>query len=174
MSTETASLPLGPDALRRASPHELSFLFLDRLESYQPRKRRLVAAKNVSLGEPILNGHFPGFPILPGVLVIESLSQACRLLVALDHLTEQGTPEAELAMALETAELPIGLLVESAVRHSNAVFPGDTLEMDVQITGREGAVYTLKVEGRVGGQEVGRGKLKLLWTEGADYPEQPR
>ena len=56
-------------------PHRYPFLLIDRITEFEPTKR-LVAIKNVTINEPFFQGHFPGYPIMPGVLVVEAMAQA--------------------------------------------------------------------------------------------------
>src|SRR6202012_283336 len=56
-------------------PHRYPFLLIDRIVEFEPTKR-LVAVKNVTINEPFFQGHFPGYPIMPGVLVVEAMAQA--------------------------------------------------------------------------------------------------
>ena len=56
-------------------PHRYPFLLIDRVVEFEPHKR-LVAIKNVTMNEPFFQGHFPGYPIMPGVLVVEAMAQA--------------------------------------------------------------------------------------------------
>ncbi|MGA3101333.1 MAG: 3-hydroxyacyl-ACP dehydratase FabZ, partial [Terracidiphilus sp.] len=61
-------------------PHRYPFLLIDRVLEFEPQKR-LVAIKNVTMNEPFFQGHFPGAPIMPGVLVIEAMAQAGAVLL---------------------------------------------------------------------------------------------
>jgi 3-hydroxyacyl-[acyl-carrier-protein] dehydratase len=61
-------------------PHRYPFLLIDRIIEFEPTKR-LVAIKNVTINEPFFQGHFPGYPIMPGVLVIEAMAQAGAIIV---------------------------------------------------------------------------------------------
>ena len=61
-------------------PHRYPFLLVDKISEFEDGKS-IVAIKNVSFNEPFFNGHFPGYPVMPGVLILESLAQASRLLV---------------------------------------------------------------------------------------------
>src|ERR1039458_9414837 len=61
-------------------PHRYPFLLIDRIIEFEPTKR-LVALKNVTINEPFFQGHFPGYPIMPGVLVIEAMAQAGAIIV---------------------------------------------------------------------------------------------
>jgi 3-hydroxyacyl-[acyl-carrier-protein] dehydratase len=64
-------------------PHRYPFLLIDRIIAVE-RKKRIVAIKNVTINEPYFQGHFPGYPIMPGVLVVEAMAQAGGLLILLD------------------------------------------------------------------------------------------
>src|SRR5205807_7952299 len=61
--------------IMRILPHRYPFLLVDRVVEVEPDKR-IVALKNVSINEPFFNGHFPGAPVMPGVLTIEAMAQA--------------------------------------------------------------------------------------------------
>jgi 3-hydroxyacyl-[acyl-carrier-protein] dehydratase len=61
-------------------PHRYPFLLIDRVLEFEPQKR-LVAIKNVTMNEPFFQGHFPGAPIMPGVLVVEAMAQAGAVLL---------------------------------------------------------------------------------------------
>ena len=72
-------------------PHRYPFLLVDRVLECQPGER-LLALKNVSMNEPFFQGHFPGKPVMPGVLIVEALAQATCLPVSYTHLTLPTTP----------------------------------------------------------------------------------
>ena len=74
-------------------PHRYPFLLLDRIIEFEPAKR-LVAIKNVTINEPFFQGHFPGYPIMPGVLVVEAMAQAGAIIAE-----AQATAGLELAQA---------------------------------------------------------------------------
>ncbi|HEX2729505.1 MAG TPA: 3-hydroxyacyl-ACP dehydratase FabZ, partial [Rubrobacteraceae bacterium] len=66
--------PLGPAAIRDLIPHRYPFLLVDRIEELEPGKRA-VGLKNVTQNEPFFQGHFPDYPVMPGVLIIEAMAQ---------------------------------------------------------------------------------------------------
>jgi 3-hydroxyacyl-[acyl-carrier-protein] dehydratase len=74
---------LNIDQIMALLPHRSPFLLIDRVIEVEPRKR-IVAIKNVTINEPFFEGHFPGYPIMPGVLVVEAMAQAGGVLVGLD------------------------------------------------------------------------------------------
>jgi 3-hydroxyacyl-[acyl-carrier-protein] dehydratase len=67
-------LPLGPTEIRGLIPHRYPFLLVDRIEELEPGVRA-VGTKNVTQNEPFFQGHFPDYPVMPGVLIIEALAQ---------------------------------------------------------------------------------------------------
>ena len=99
-------------------PHRYPFLLIDRVIEME-RKKRVVAIKNVTMNEPHFQGHFPDYPIMPGVLVVEAIAQAGGILV----LTELPNPE-------ETLMVFTG--IESA-KFRRPVLPGDQLRIEVTV-----------------------------------------
>jgi 3-hydroxyacyl-[acyl-carrier-protein] dehydratase len=104
--------------IQRILPHRYPFLLIDRVIELTPRKR-IVAIKNVTVNEPFFNGHFPGFPIMPGVLQIEALAQAGGALL----LTE--VPDRDTKLVVFTG-------IEKA-KFRRAVVPGDQLRLEMEV-----------------------------------------
>jgi 3-hydroxyacyl-[acyl-carrier-protein] dehydratase len=99
-------------------PHRYPFLLIDRVVEME-RKKRVVAIKNVSANEPHFNGHFPGYPIMPGVLMVEAIAQAGGALL----LTE--IPDREEKLMVFTG-------IDSA-KFRKPVVPGDQLRIEVTV-----------------------------------------
>jgi 3-hydroxyacyl-[acyl-carrier-protein] dehydratase len=99
-------------------PHRYPFLLIDRLIEIE-RKKRVVAIKNVTVNEPHFAGHFPGFPIMPGVLIIEAIAQAGAALL----LTE--IPD-------RASKLTVFSSIDRA-RFRRPVVPGDQLRIEVTV-----------------------------------------
>jgi len=78
-----APLTLDIQQIMRIIPHRFPFLLLDRITELR-RKKRIVAIKNVTINEPFFQGHFPQYPIMPGVLVVEAMAQAGALLLLME------------------------------------------------------------------------------------------
>ena len=76
--------------IMEALPHRYPFLLLDRIESME-KGTKIVALKNVTINEDFFNGHFPGFPVMPGVLIVEAMAQAGGILALQDLGGELGT-----------------------------------------------------------------------------------
>ena len=99
-------------------PHRFPFLLIDRLMEIE-RKKRIVALKNVTINEPFFAGHFPNFPIMPGVLIVESIAQAGGALL----LTE--IPDRENKLMVFTG-------IDRA-KFRRPVVPGDQLRIEVNV-----------------------------------------
>ncbi|MGH9481017.1 MAG: 3-hydroxyacyl-ACP dehydratase FabZ [Terriglobales bacterium] len=112
------SLPMGVAEIERLLPHRFPFLLLDRIVEFEPR-HRIVALKNVTANEPFFQGHFPGYPIMPGVLVLEALAQAGALMI----LHEDAEPGRRL----------IFFTGVDGCRFRSPVVPGDQLRLEVEV-----------------------------------------
>lgn len=137
--SQTLQLPLDVPAIQKLLPHRYPFLLIDRVVELEPHKR-VLAYKNVSCNEPFFNGHFPGNPVMPGVLVVEALAQAGGLLTQVSH---GGVAEGR----------SFYLVKIDGARFSRMVAPGDKLELEVTLKRmiRNMAMYTgvARVDGEV-------------------------
>jgi len=120
---QTVQLPVDVRGIEKLLPHRYPFLLVDRVVEFEPRKR-IVAFKNVTGNEPFFPGHFPGNPVMPGVLIIEALAQAGGLLTTL-------TAQAD-GVAREGDKLFYLVKVDNA-KFNRQVVPGDRLELDVEL-----------------------------------------
>ena len=101
-------------------PHRYPFLLIDRvLEMATEPEKRLIGVKNISVNEPFFSGHFPGNPIMPGVLMIEAMAQAAGMLAHLDAEIEGKEGELYYLIKVDNA------------RFTQVVLPGDQLVLDV-------------------------------------------
>jgi 3-hydroxyacyl-[acyl-carrier-protein] dehydratase len=116
---EAVQLPIDVTRIQQLLPHRYPFLLVDRVVEFEAHKR-IVAYKNVTINEPCFQGHFPGHPVMPGVLVIEALAQAGGVLTQLSR----GT--------LADNKLFYLVKIDNA-RFSRMVVPGDVLELHVEI-----------------------------------------
>lgn len=115
--SEPVSLPLDVTEIQRLLPHRYPFLLVDRVVEFEANKR-IVAVKGVTINEPFFQGHFPGHPVMPGVLVIEALAQTGGLLTQISHQTDAA------------GRLFYLVKIDNA-KFSRMVVPGDMLEMEV-------------------------------------------
>jgi 3-hydroxyacyl-[acyl-carrier-protein] dehydratase len=101
-------------------PQRYPFLMIDRVKDFEPGKR-IVAVKNVSANEPHFQGHFPGRPIMPGVLILEAMAQAGGLLVFLTQGTKPDPDSVYYYVGIDDA------------RFKRPVVPGDVLDIEVTL-----------------------------------------
>jgi 3-hydroxyacyl-[acyl-carrier-protein] dehydratase len=138
------------DEIMRYLPHRYPFLMIDRVVHLEPGKAA-TAIKNVSIGEPFFQGHFPGHPIMPGVLIAEALAQTGGLAFA---SAEENTDEAE------RFKLPILAKIEE-MRFRAAVSPGDQLWLHAEVIRAFESLAMVKVEAKVNDSTVAEGKIVL-------------
>ncbi len=137
----------------------MRFELIDRVVERHPD--RLVAVKSVTSAEEYLGDHFPGFPVLPGVMMLEALVQAGRLLLAGDAPADPTSRyPASAGHPTPTAD-PLVLTEVRNVRYGSMVRPGETLRVEVTLTGREGDAWTFTGTGDVSGQLAVQGRFRL-------------
>jgi 3-hydroxyacyl-[acyl-carrier-protein] dehydratase len=140
--TAEKSGPLDINQIQAILPHRYPFLLIDRVLEIE-RKKKIVAIKNVTINEPFFAGHFPGFPIMPGVLIMEAMAQAGGAML----LTEVSD---------RSGKLIVFTGIEKA-RFRRPVVPGDQLRIEVEmLTWRE---VSSRIAVRMGGKAFVNGKL---------------
>ncbi len=139
MSERPASEPvMKAEQILGLLPHRYPFLLIDRV--LELSEDRVLALKNVTLNEPFFQGHFPGVPVMPGVLQIEAMAQAGGILAS-RAVTFDPTTHVMLFMAID------------AVKFRKAVTPGDQLHIEV-VPLRKGKIFKMKGEIKVDGLVV--------------------
>ncbi|MFF6015944.1 3-hydroxyacyl-ACP dehydratase FabZ [Lysinibacillus fusiformis] len=124
--------------IREILPHRYPFLLVDRIEELEEGKRA-VGLKNVTINEEFFNGHFPQYPVMPGVLIVEALAQVSAVIM----LTKEGN------------EGRLGLLAGiDQCRFKKQVKPGDQLRLEVEITRVKGSIGKGKGIATVDGEMV--------------------
>ncbi len=124
-------------------PHRYPFLLVDRLTELVPGEKAS-GIKNVTINEPFFQGHFPGEPVMPGVLIIESLAQ-----VGAVAALSMGENEGKLAVFAGIKDF----------RFKQVVKPGDQLQLSVVMTGMRRNIGKGKAEAKVEGKTVASGEL---------------
>jgi 3-hydroxyacyl-[acyl-carrier-protein] dehydratase len=119
--TNPVAMPVDAVRIQELLPHRYPFLLVDRVLELEPNQR-ILAVKNVSINEPFFQGHFPGHPVMPGVLVLEALAQAGGL------LTQLSAGDAEAG-----DEKLFYLVKIDNARFSRMVVPGDQLMLEVRL-----------------------------------------
>jgi beta-hydroxyacyl-ACP dehydratase FabZ len=130
-------------------PHRYPFLLVDRI--IELVKGRVVTIKNVSFNEPYFAGHFPGHPVMPGVLIVEALAQSGAILA----LNEVGADPARLFVLT-------GL---DKVRFRRRVIPGDQLRMEVKILKFHRPLWRMQAVARVGDELAAQAELSAMEVE---------
>tara|TARA_R110002110_G_scaffold29413_7_gene105083 strand:- start:5330 stop:5806 length:477 start_codon:yes stop_codon:yes gene_type:complete len=121
-------------------PHRYPMLMIDRIVEMDG-DRSAVGIKNVTNNEPFFQGHFPGHPVMPGVLIVEAMAQTAGALV-INHLGTSGTNQLVYFMTVDRA------------RFRKPVVPGDVLHVHVTKLQSRGTVWKYHGEGRVNGDLV--------------------
>lgn len=117
MSTSVSARTLDIDAIREILPHRYPFLLVDRIEELEAE--RVVGIKNVTVNEPFFAGHFPDYPVMPGVLIIEAMAQVAGVLVL------SGIADRKSKLVL--------LAGVDGAKFRKPVRPGDQLRMEMKI-----------------------------------------
>lgn len=128
---------LDSEGIKKLLPHRYPFLLVDRVIELTPREK-IVGIKQVSINEPFFQGHFPGAPVMPGVLVIEALAQ-CGAILALREIEDRN------------AKLVLFTGIREA-RFRRPVVPGDTLILEVTAIRVGSRVQRMRGEAKVEGQ----------------------
>ncbi|MCB1587275.1 MAG: 3-hydroxyacyl-ACP dehydratase FabZ [Xanthomonadales bacterium] len=137
----TPEMPVDVRRIQEMLPHRYPFLMIDRVIEFEPGKR-LVGLKNVTINEPFFEGHFPGHPVMPGVLILEALAQASGVLV-------------QLSAGEGAVENPLYYLVKiDKARFSQVVKPGDQLRLEVEQTRMRLGMGQFLCQARVDGKVV--------------------
>ncbi|MDO5357407.1 MAG: 3-hydroxyacyl-ACP dehydratase FabZ [Conchiformibius sp.] len=132
------TLPLEARDIQKLIPHRYPFMLLDRITAFESGKS-LRAIKNISMNEPQFQGHFPDFPVMPGVLLIEAMAQACG---ALAILTEGGRHPDEIYFFAG---------IDNA-RFKRQVIPGDRVEFEIELLQSKRGIGKFKALARVDGE----------------------
>lgn len=144
-------------------PHRWPFLLIDRVVDCDPGKSA-TGIKNVTIDEPFFAGHFPGEPILPGVLIVESIAQATAVMYCSAFMEEmKGSGEApsqeELARKIQEH---VGYLVEiKAMKFLKPILPGDAMRIEVKKKGAFGALSMIEAKVWVEKNLAAEGKIAV-------------
>jgi len=131
--------------IQKLLPHRYPFLLVDRVVAIDPGKT-LRAYKNVTVNEPFFNGHFPGHPVMPGVLVLEALAQASAIL-------------AYRSTGFDPAEKVTYLMAIDGAKFRKPTVPGDRLDLEVEVLRFKGAILKTRGVAKVEGEVVAEGEF---------------
>jgi 3-hydroxyacyl-[acyl-carrier-protein] dehydratase len=134
--------------IMKKMPHRYPFLLVDRILELEPGKRA-VGLKNVTMNEPFFQGHFPGFPIMPGVLIVEGLAQTAGALCVSNYDTSYK-PQLVYFMGIDRAKF------------RKPVLPGDLLHYHVKKIRARGKAWRFGGQAKVNGQIVAEAEISAL------------
>lgn len=140
----------GVREIQRLLPHRYPFLLVDRVLEMEPGKR-VLAVKNVSVDEPCFQGHFPGLPIFPGVLILETLAQASGLLVF---------KAPELCPQQDSLYMLVGV---DRARFKRPVEPGDRLLVEVKLKRMRQNCATFDAVATVDGETAASAEIMCMF-----------
>lgn len=126
-------------------PHRYPFLLVDKIIEVEPGKRA-VGIKNVTVNEPFFQGHFPEFPVMPGVLIVEALAQTGCVAIL---LMEENKGKLGFFTGIEN------------IKFRRQVFPGDTLKLEAEVYAFKLGMGKAKVCATVDGQVAAEGEIKF-------------
>jgi len=135
------------EEIMKVLPHRYPFLLIDRILEIEG-KQRIVGMKNVTINEPFFQGHFPGHPIMPGVLIIEAMAQVGGML---------------LMGGLEEAEQKVVYFMSlDNVRFRKPVRPGDQIRFELDVIQIRGAVCKMRGVAKVDGELVAEAEMAAM------------
>ena len=132
-------------------PHRYPFLLLDRVTDLTPNEL-IIGYKNVTIGDNVFQGHFPGHPIYPGVMILEGMAQTGGILAfkSMDMTKEEAANKVVYFMSIDKAKF------------RSPVKPGDRLEYRISVIKNKGAIWVLKGEAYVDDKIVSEAELKAM------------
>ena len=142
-------MKFGPAEIRELIPHRYPFLLVDRIEELEPGERA-VGLKNVTQNEPFFQGHFPDYPVMPGVLIVEAMAQVGAVAVMVN---EEYRDKLALFAGID------------GVRFRRQVVPGDVLRMEVEIERLKGRIGRGKGTATVDGEKTCEADLMFAFAD---------
>jgi beta-hydroxyacyl-ACP dehydratase FabZ len=146
--------PLDVNAIRGILPHRYPFLLVDRI--LECDEQRVVGIKNVTTNEPFFSGHFPDFPVMPGVLIVEAMAQVAGVMVL------RSIPD-------RAGKLVLLASIENA-RFRRPVLPGDQLRIEMKVVRKKASVAKLSGEATVDGVVVAEAEVMCKLADREQVP----
>jgi len=151
---EQPTMPMDVNAIMKILPHRFPFLLVDRIVELEHGKR-CVGIKNVSINEPFFPGHFPGHPVMPGVLIVEAMAQVAGIMAYLAS-DEETRKKVSYFMAIDSAKF------------RKPVMPGDQLQIEITTTMNRRGIWGVDGKAFVDGKLVTEASLKATFAPAAE------
>jgi 3-hydroxyacyl-[acyl-carrier-protein] dehydratase len=132
-------------------PHRYPFLLVDRAEEYRPHQS-IVGVKCVTANEPFFQGHFPGYPVMPGVLIVEAMAQTGAVLMS-------------KSLEVDTRGKTIFFMSVDNCRFRNPERPGDVIRKPVEVVRARGDVFKFRGRALVGDKVAAEGEFAAMVVE---------
>ncbi len=140
---------LGINEVMDFLPHRYPFLMIDRILEFEADKR-VVGLKNVTINEPFFQGHFPGHPIMPGVLLLEAMAQTGGVMALMSLPAEEVKKKVLYFMSIDKAKF------------RKPVLPGDQVRFELTLIRARGNVKSFKAEAKVDGAVVAEAEMMAM------------
>jgi 3-hydroxyacyl-[acyl-carrier-protein] dehydratase len=150
-TTENTVTPIDVNRIMEMIPHRYPILMVDRILSITPGESA-VALKNVTMNEPHFAGHFPGFPVMPGVLIIEAMAQTAALVVV-EAMGDEAKGKVVFFMSIEEAKF------------RKPVVPGDSMHIHVEKVQARGPVWKFSGKAMVGDKLCAEAVFSAMITD---------
>ena len=135
------------NAVMQILPHRYPFLLVDKVIDLDEKAGRITGVKNVTVNEPFFQGHFPGFPIMPGVLIVEAMAQTGGMLL----MNDIGIGEDKIAVFMGIKD----------AKFRRPVVPGDRLFLELVLKGKRFNTYTMQGKATVGGKVAAQAEITV-------------
>lgn len=141
---------LDVNEIMKLLPHRFPFLLVDRVLEIDPGKK-IIGLKNVTMNEPFFPGHFPGHPVMPGVLIVEAMAQVAAILVY--SSSEDNKDKITYFVGIDNTKF------------RKPVVPGDQLRLELEVIGCRRGIYTFSGKAYVEGKLVTESELRATFAD---------
>lgn len=141
---------LDVNEIMKLLPHRFPFLLVDRVLEIDPGKK-IVGLKNVTMNEPFFPGHFPGHPVMPGVLIVEAMAQVAAILVY--SSSDDNKDKITYFVGIDKTKF------------RKPVVPGDQLRLELEVIGCRRGIYTFSGKAYVDGKLVTESELRATFAD---------
>jgi 3-hydroxyacyl-[acyl-carrier-protein] dehydratase len=143
---------LNSEEIKKLIPHRYPFLFVDKVKSINIDES-IVAVKNLSVNEEFFNGHFPGHPVMPGVLAVEACAQTAGILCGYSHLHKIHGENFDMKNIEMSKDFVFYLTSIDNTKFRNAMTPGDQLTINVKVAQKSRLMWKFEAEILIDGEK---------------------